>query len=1243
MFCILIIAIIIASAGGSTAVEHHSTEQPHQNATQQLGGEVPINISTAITGVRAQANTSTPVSTPLPQNDTDTENENETPTPTPTSTSRRENLSVSGSISNPTPPGNTRVQTRIEIEFKDPIANGTAIEFNETYTPVDIQLQSVQTTAADTTGSITGSVTQSIIDNRSHPQIRLTTTDNIQEVEVRLEIEHPAVDTNNIYQIGVRPPQTDTRPNVGAKTNIASYSVRPVGDDRRSGRTQEFDRAEGSGFVYSNATVYQGEGDIEFRGSLTPPLRGITGDTEGYLLEPPVATDAPTGSYSSDGTNLTAAIRVQTAKMKTLRVENSEGVDVSGDTVYPEATEALEVTAQSNFEDAEEIELTVQNANGLDITDEVIDTARSRPETPGGNPPVQAKFESSTATASQTDTDNDQSAESYTEASKPAIGQPESRQSPQTSHKTRITNSITAQTTEPVTPERSLNQTKIEPGETVEVTLTGVVGANGRITFAEEFSPGVASTEINSVTSSAGSANTLFSLSNKKAVSVVANELPPGEVVTVVYTIQVGPSDETYLIDGSVTSGESVEYTDTRLIVGSGGNTEVTSDGKVTWKVDLSPIETRSISVSVSGSDDLTGKEATANTDVTVSDESVSLIPQTKRPIQPQNLKLSVENGVYGSDYVIIVPENDLRSTLAQEEYNTVFRNVGTTQTTGVITESGDRISGTGTIPEDIDPAAVFAEVRADPDSGVGTAEVQTQTLADNTTIELLDERTPANFVTTGRSADAIEISVGDSSVALTGPDTYRTQSETTLTGTTTPNVDTVIMYVRTNSGFEQVDLDSKTNKKTVGTTVSGESFSHDVRLSYGDGPGNEVLSVPGRYEIALRAETSLSSAHDGEIPTTISEPEMLSGNTRLQTLIVRDTAVSLTRPGLNGSIAATESFVSLNGTLKGRETALIVGIGSRGSVETTQVDGPNFSDVNLPVDDFANGIVNIYVISTGRDGQIGDGEIESNQADTASASSLGRLQQYIETTAETDVTSEQLKTILRNETAFDTGSDDAVATHELLITAPQIAIQTPAQGRSITDNAIQVRGTTNVRSEDSQIEIRLQKRGNVTANAYLSEWETESWNVTISVPTNASGRYALTADIDGEKTTNEVILTNAATKSKTRGSANMSTPIVSRVNTADLAQDNRSRNTTAEMRNEKATLTEKSKKKETNINTGRANDTDAIDGDASTEDELATVTERPLSGILSSEVSQFAWVTTAFMIGCIIFYIRSR
>jgi hypothetical protein len=321
----------------------------------------------------------------------------------------------------------------------------------------------------------------------------------------------------------------------------------------------------------------------------------------------------------------------------------------------------------------------------------------------------------------------------------------------------------------------------------------------------------------------------------------------------------------------------------------------------------------------------------------------------------------------------------------------------------------------------------------------------------------------------------------------------------------------------------------------------------------------------------------------------------------------------------------------------------LVVGIGSRGSVETTRVDGPNFSDVNLPVDDFANGIVNIYVISTGRDGQIGDGEIESNQADTASASSLGRLQQYIETTAETDVTSEQLKTILRNETAFDTGSDDAVATHELRITAPQIAIQTPAQGRSITDNTIQVRGTTNVRSKDSQIEIRLQKRGNVTANAYLSEWETESWNVTISVPTNASGRYALTADIDGEKTTNQVILTNAATKSKTRGSANMSTPIVSRVNTADLAQDNRSKNTTTEMRNEQATLTEKSKKKETNINTGRANDTDAIDGDASTEDELATVTKQPLSGMLSLEVSQFAWVTTAFMIGCIIFYIRSR
>ena len=1206
------IMIIAVGAGGSTVVTDQSTQQSDRGTLHHSGVETQLN-ALFQKGIQTQANTSTPTS---PQNNISTEGSQSTI------------LSVTGSISNPTPPGRTQITTTIELQSQNPIANGTAVVFNETYVPADIQIQSIETRAANTTGSVTGSVTQSLIDNESRPEVRLTTIGDIREVRLILKIEHPEGDTDTIYQVGIRPPGADG----GARKEVADYGIRPIGDDDRSGRTEEFNRAEGSGFVYPNATVYQGEADIEFRGALEPPLRRIGGDTEGSLLKPPIADDTPTGLYSSDGTDRTAAVRVQTPKMNTLRVENSEDIDVSGGTVYPEATDVLEVTAQSNFEDAEEIELTVRNNNNLDITDEVIDTTRARPETPSGNPPVQTNPESS-ITILRAGVGQEINSQAKTTAL--ATQKSNIKQSPQTEVNSSITYPTTAQTTGSVTPKRSLDQTTIDPGGTAEVTLTGVVGANGRITFAEKFTPTVVNTRINSISSPTGSVDPLLSLATEETVTVVADDLPPGEVVTLTYTIQVGPSDETYLIEGSVTAtGQNVEYADTRLIVGSGGNTELTSNGKVTWELDLDAIETSSVSISVSGVDDLTGDKATANTNVAISHESVSLMSETKQPVRGQNVELSVQNGVHGSRYSIVILTDDLRSTVADVS-NNVFRSAGTTQTTGVITQSGDQI--TGAIPEDIDPAAVFATVRVDPDTGIGTTEVRTQALTESSTIEILDKNTPADFVTTGRSAGSTDISVVNPSITLTGPDTYRTQSETTLTGTITPGVETAIMYVKTTSGFERVDLDSQTNQKTVGTSVSGESFSHDVTLSDGDGPGNEILSVPGTYKVTMRTKASLLSDHDGEIPATISKPEMVSEDTQLQTLSVRDTAVTLGRPGLNGSIATTESSVRLDGTAEGRETALIIGIGNRGSVETTQVDGPNFSDVTLPIDNFANGIVKIYAISVGRDGQIGDGEIGTTRNSTQSLSSLDLLQRHIQTTAETDADSKQLQEIIRNETDLDTGSDDAVITRELLVTNPEISIQTPTPGQSITDNTIQVRGRTNIRPVDSRIEVTLETRSNVIDNVYISQWETASWNTTISVPATASGRHIITASIDSKQTANQVMLANATRNTATAKSASVNTTSVSNADVDADAKQHTHDTATSVVKN-RGTPTQES------------NDRVDLDTDTNTDADADTTTTavalaRQSSSVVSSlpllRMSQLVWVVTPLTVGCIIFWLR--
>jgi hypothetical protein len=192
---------------------------------------------------------------------------------------------------------------------------------------------------------------------------------------------------------------------------------------------------------------------------------------------------------------------------------------------------------------------------------------------------------------------------------------------------------------------------------------------------------------------------------------------------------------------------------------------------------------------------------------------------------------------------------------------------------------------------------------------------------------------------------------------------------------------------------------------------------------------------------------------------------------------------------------------------LEGQEEALIIAIGDRGEIETAQVDGPNFSDVDMRIGDFASGIVTVYALSAGRDGEIGDGTLNEDRIGTLSSSPLDEFTQHLNTIAESGASGKQLRAILRSETDLDTASDDPVVMRE-------ITIEHPTRNQSIADETIQLRGTTNIRSENARIEVDLRQRGNIIADAYIRQWNESSWNTTISISDNASGQHALTADI---------------------------------------------------------------------------------------------------------------------------------
>ena len=1282
-------------AGATASVTGGYTEQPHSQTPEELDNITQPQVETPKTGsgfrsgpeilvqttempadTTPQNNTTntteteTPTSTP-PPNGTETETPTPTPTSTPSSPPSQQSLSITGSIENPSPPGSTAVETTVTLQFDTPIATGTLIEFDESYSADDIQIESLQPTRTNATGTVTGRVQQSSggENGTSRPQIRLTTTGSVKNIETVLTIQHPRVQNDTQYQLTARPPavETETESNNELRTTVVSYTVRSVGDDRRSGLTNEFDRLGGSGFVYQNATVYQGEADIEFRGALEPLLRGISGNTDGKLLSPPIPTDAPTGAYSSDGTNETATIRVQTPKMNTLRVENAEGVDISGGTVYPETTDTLIVTAQSNFEDAEEIELTVRNSENIDITEELIDTARARPETPSGNPPIQTTLQSnpnidrrsdshyqsqflSTETTVSTETSTSKRWRLYSSATSHSDSDDQSlAETPPLSTITMTSDPTPAQTagTGSISPNRDITQTEVDTGRSVEVTLTGVVADNGKISFEEEFSPAItgadANVEIDSVTSSAGSFSTIIKASTSEGIAVILGEATPGATITVTYTIQVGQSDATYRIDGSVTSGNTqTTYDETTLVAGSGGNTEVTSNGRVSWELDLSKAETDSLSISVSGSDDFTTQESTASTNIGISYASASLQPGTTRPARGQTLQFSVKNSAYGATHAVIIPVSNIRSTVAVNEYDEVFRNVGTTQATGIITRSGERVRGRPA--ENADPVAVFAQLDIDSDDGIGRTQVRTGLLSDTTTVELLDTSDPTRIATTGRSIDTVDLSVIDASTTLTAPETYTTQSETTIKGDISPGVDTVVMYVETDAGFAQIDLDDQSNGDVSGTSVSGDSFSHEVTLSRGDGPGNEILSLPGTYQVVIRSKASLLSDRGGDVPEVVSKPAMLSGNISMQKLVVQDTAITLDRPGLDGAIATTESFVTLSGTAEGQEEALIVAIGNRGEIETAQVDGPNFSDVDIRIGDFASGTVTVYALSAGRDGQIGDGTLNEDRIGTLSSSPLDGFTQHLAATAESGASGTQLRTILRSETDLDTASDDPVVMRELLVSDPEITIEHPTRNQSITENTIQVRGTTNIRSRNAQIEVDLRQRGNVTATAYIRQWNESSWNATISIPDNASGQYALTADIGRTAVGRRIMIQAPSGTTSNSPLADANAPTTPSANGDGSGEET----TRAEQVRSETSTTPISNINKTPVDAAKtSHDDDNRDstGDTSINSTTSKSTETQMTTSASTRTLSLTQVVMILIVGCvsIMGWIRSR
>jgi major cell surface glycoprotein (TIGR04216 family) len=132
--------------------------------------------------------------------------------------------------------------------------------------------------------------------------------------------------------------------------------------------------ADSVGQVGDGAVVFQGEEDLEpngnFGGTDIGQLQKAQGDNSGILLGNPIPQDQPTGTY--EGASSTS-VTLQTPRITSVEVQNSNEGDVTGSTLQTSssAPDAF-VRADYNFQEAEDLEITVEDEDGLEVTEEIV-------------------------------------------------------------------------------------------------------------------------------------------------------------------------------------------------------------------------------------------------------------------------------------------------------------------------------------------------------------------------------------------------------------------------------------------------------------------------------------------------------------------------------------------------------------------------------------------------------------------------------------------------------------------------------------------------------------------------------------------------------------------------------------------------------------------------------------------------------------------------------------------------------
>jgi len=491
---------------------------------------------------------------------------------------------------------------------------------------------------------------------------------------------------------------------------------------------------------------------------------------------------------------------------------------------------------------------------------------------------------------------------------------------------------------------------------------------------------------------------------------------------------------------------------------------------------------------------------------------------------QGDNLDYTISGAIDGDYHLVTIDAADFRDGIS--EGDNIFRNVEDTSATGF---ASDDTGDLGDDPTDADYA--YAVVEIDGTQGVGS--IETANLDDSSIdFEVYPPEGTGDFY--DRPADTeddVEFDVEEGDVTLDSPtDSYVVGSEVDVSGTA-ESADEVRLYAKDNDDWEIVEVDGE----YIIDVDSDDTFEEtDINLRDGDGPGNNILAFEGRYEIGVIAEADAAQADADNgndlANSVITTSQWTTATSSRDSINVVEGDLTAEFVTYDGQIASEDSIIDVNGTAAGQDNVVVAFVDDRGNTLAYSVsvdDDDTFDEEDLGVG-LNQGSVSAHVISNGRDGNIGDGDLPDND------NSIGGLVQFIEDLGDNNqLSGDQVRDRIVTETVEDDASDDLIVTQTFRLNDGTVSLDavypegSEASGINpvAAGDTMVVEGTTNRKADDNSIVIDiLDEDGNSLATESTEMWGADGM-YTVSVDTSdlETGTYTIEADT-GDNTDRETV-----------------------------------------------------------------------------------------------------------------------